>query len=118
MAITAVTTTSTVYSGGEVSGAVDLASSSTNTNAVDTGSHYVSLSSGANTITVPTGFTVTGVTIFPPSGNTTAMTFKGVTGDTGVRLHNTIASQIGLDSSVATFCLTAGSAMTVRIAWW
>lgn len=118
MTITAVTTTSTVYSGGEASPSVPLSVALTNTNAPAIGSAFQSLSSGANTITAPTGFTVSGVTVFPPAGNTTSLIVKGVTGDTGVRLHNTMASQIALDTSVASFVLAAGAAMTVRLAWW
>lgn len=77
------------------------------------------LASGANTITVPTGgSTPTGVTIIPPSGNTTAITVKGVTGDTGVRIHDTDPTSLGLDSSVTDFCLTAGAQITgVRLVW-
>lgn len=77
------------------------------------------LSSGANTITVPTSGTVpTAVTIVPPTDNTTAITFKGVTGDTGVRLHDTDPTTIALHSGVASFCLTAGASITgVRLYW-
>ncbi len=77
------------------------------------------LSSGANTITVPTSGTVpTAVTIVPPADNTTAMTLKGVTGDTGVRLHDTDPTTIALDDSVTAFCLTAGGTITgVRLYW-
>lgn len=77
------------------------------------------LSSGANTITVPTaGMVPTAVTIVPPSDNTASITFKGVTGDTGVRLHDTDPTTIALDSSVASFCLTAGSTITgLRLYW-
>lgn len=90
------------------------------TNAASPGSmQIVTLASGANTITVPTGgSTPTAVTIQPPSGNVISITFKGVTGDTGVRLHNTDFSVIALDSSVTTFCLTAGSSLVgVRLIW-
>lgn len=78
-----------------------------------------SLSSGANTITVPTGgTTVTACTIVPPAGNATSITFKGVSGDTGVRLHNTDPSSVSVDSSVSTFVLTTGAAITgVRLYW-
>jgi hypothetical protein len=77
---------------------------------------YVSLASGSNTITTTTG--VVAATIIPPAGNTQSITLKGVTGDTGVRLHNTDPSSIGLDSSVSSFILTAGGTVTgVRIIW-
>jgi hypothetical protein len=73
------------------------------------------LASGANTITVPTG--ATGVTIIPPAGNTETITAKGVTGDTGISLHRTNPSYIGL-YSVSTFVLTASGTVTaLRLIW-
>ncbi len=77
------------------------------------------LSVGANTITVPTaGTTPTAVTIVPPSDNTESITLKGVTGDTGVRIHDTDPTTIALDDSVTTFCLTAGGTITgLRLYW-
>src|SRR5712672_2440886 len=69
----------------------------------------VNLASGANTITVPTS--ARAVTIIPPSGNITTITLKGVTGDTGVSLHLTDPTSIGLNG-VTTFCLTAGGTIT------
>lgn len=75
----------------------------------------VDLSSGPNTITPPTG--TTAVTIIPPAANTILMTLKGVTGDTGVPLHKTDPTSIGLNSAAA-FCLTAASTITgVRLIW-
>lgn len=77
------------------------------------------LSSGANTITVPTGGTTpTACTIVPPTGNTTSIVLKGVSGDTGIRLHNTDPSSIAIDSSVTSFVLTAGASLAgVRLFW-
>lgn len=79
----------------------------------------VTLASGFNTITVPTGGTVpTACTIIKPTGNTTSITLKGVTGDTGIRLHDTDPDTISVNSSVATFGLTAGAQITdVRLIW-
>lgn len=79
-----------------------------------------SLASGANTITVPTstGVTVKACTIVPPAGNTTTITLKGVTGDTGVQLHDTDPTTIAIDDSVTSFCLTAGAIIQgVRLYW-
>lgn len=118
MALTAVTTTSTVYSGGEVASSNEVTQSNTNTNATATGAANYDLSSGFNSITVPTSYHVDGFTLFPPSGNTTSITLKGITGDTGIRLHNTMASQIAINSSVTAIGITTGAAVTVRIAWW
>lgn len=77
------------------------------------------LAIGANTITVPTAGTVpTAVTIVPPTDNTTAVTLKGVTGDTGVRIHDTDPTTLALDDSVTTFCLTAAAQIVgVRLYW-
>lgn len=91
------------------------------TNVASPGSiEIVSLASGANTINVPapTGITPTACTIVPPAGNTTSITLKGVTGDTGIQLHNTDPSSVALDDSVTSFVLTAGAAIEgVRIFW-
>lgn len=77
------------------------------------------LAAGANTITPPAGGTTAkACTIIPPAGNTQSITLKGVTGDTGVALHKTDPSSIGLDSSSATFVLTAGAEIAgVRLVW-
>lgn len=77
------------------------------------------LAAGANTITVPTaGKVPTAVTIVPPADNTQSVTLKGVTGDTGVRLHDTDPTSIALDDGVVSFCLTAGAEIVgVRLYW-
>jgi hypothetical protein len=79
----------------------------------------VTLASGANTITPPAGgSTPKAVTIIPPSGNTNTITLKGVTGDTGVVLHITDPTSIGLNSPTATFVLTASASIAgVRLVW-
>ena len=79
----------------------------------------VTLSSGANTITPPSGgSTPKAVTIIPPSGNTVLMTLKGVTGDTGVPLHKTDPTSIGLDTTLSTFVINAAAQITgVRLVW-
>jgi hypothetical protein len=69
----------------------------------------VNLTTGANTITVPTN--AVAVTIIPPALNAVTITLKGVTGDTGIALNLTDPTSIGL-SSVSTFCLTAGNSIT------
>lgn len=76
-------------------------------------STVVDLSSGDNTITVPTGGSSSPVAliILPPSGNTTAITLKGNAGDTGVALHKTNPSVIGFDGT-PTIILNAGAAIT------
>ena len=80
----------------------------------------LTLASGANTITPPTGGAAvpTGCVIIPPAANTTSLTLKGVTGDTGIRLHNTDPTVLALHSSVTTFVLTTGAQIVgVRFFW-
>lgn len=76
----------------------------------------IALTTGANTITVPTG--AKAVTIIPPAANTVTMQLKGITGDTGVRLHLTDPSSIAIDIAVtATFVITVSGALTLRFIW-
>lgn len=69
----------------------------------------ITLSSGANTITVPSG--AVAVTIIPPDNNSQTITLKGITGDTGIALALTAPCSLSL-SSVSTFVLTAGGTIT------
>lgn len=77
------------------------------------------LASGANTITPPSGGTTpVACTIVPPAGNTATLTLKGVVGDTGVVLHLTDPTSIGLNSPTSTFVLTASSTCAgCRLIW-
>lgn len=69
------------------------------------------LSSGANTITVPS--TATAALICPPSANTETIVLKGVTGDTGVGISPSQATLITFsDTPPASFVLTAGAGIT------
>ena len=72
-------------------------------------SELIDLSSGNNTITVPSG--TTGVTIIPPSANVIALILKGVNGDTGIAIALASPTSIGL-LSVSSFVLNAASALT------
>lgn len=81
---------------------------------------YTNLANGANTISVPTAGSAVpvGVWIIPPSANTTSITLKGVSGDTGIALHLTSATFVSLASGVSSFVLTAGGSITgVRLIW-
>ena len=116
MSVSATRTITIVYS-GDVTGTETIAAA---VNAASPGSVEIkSLASGLNTITVPTGgATVTCCTIFPPVGNTVSITLKGVTGDTGIRIHNTDPTAIAIDPSATTFVLTTGNTITgVRLYW-
>lgn len=101
---------------GDVTGSETVAAA---TNAASPGSITIqTLSSGANTITVPVGATCVAVTILPPSGNTQTLILKGVTGDTGVGLHLTDPTTIALASTVTTFVITAGGTVTACRFYW
>lgn len=73
------------------------------------------LASGFNSITVPTG--AKSVTIIPPSANAITLTLKGVTGDTGVKLHLTDPTVIALATAQATIGITTSGTVTVRLVW-
>lgn len=76
----------------------------------------IDLLSGANTITKPTN--AVSCTIIPPNNNTTALTLKGVAGDTGVLLHPTNPTLVTLSTSVTSFVINAGAALAgVRFIW-
>ena len=117
MPVTATRTTTLVFS-GDVTGTETISAASNTSSA---GMIEIrDLASGFNSITVPTGGATvpTAVTIIPPSGNATAITVKGVTGDTGLRVHNTDPFTISLHSSVTAVGLTAGGAIAgVRFHW-
>ena len=112
------TTTVTVRFTGDITAAPLVSAVASNTNSPGQSS-VVTLASGANTITPPSGGTApSGVTIVPPSGNTNAITLKGVTGDTGISLHLTNPTHIGLGSTTATFVLTVATTTSgVRLIW-
>lgn len=76
------------------------------------------LSSGANTITPPSGGTPKGVLIQPPASNAVALTLKGISGDTGIALHLTNPTYIALSSPTATFVITTGGAIADVLFVW
>lgn len=81
-------------------------------------SEYRKLTSGFNSIAVPGAGTTVGVTIVPPVGNTTSITLKGVTGDTGLALHLTDPTSLALAASQTAIGLTVGADITgVRFIW-
>jgi len=68
------------------------------------------LSIGDNTIAVPAAATM--ALFIPPSANAQAITLKGVSGDTGVRLHKTKPSLLTMDAAAnATLVLNAAGAV-------
>jgi hypothetical protein len=107
MAVSATRTIAIGYT-GDVVGNQALAAA---TNTASPGQvQIVTLASGNNTITVPSGGTTpVACTIVKPSANTTAITLKGVNGDTGIRLHDTDPDVVSIDDSVTTFVLHAAA---------
>lgn len=77
----------------------------------------INLSSGANTVTIPS--TAKGATIVPPAGNTQTLTLKGISGDTGIALSKTDPTSISFDTTPpASFILTAGGTINgLRVVW-
>ena len=74
------------------------------------------LSSGNNAITVPSG--AKGLTIKPPTGNAQTLTLKkGVNADTGVAIHKTDPTSLGLETG-ATVVLNAGGSVTGVVLVW
>lgn len=76
--------------------------------------HAQVLASGFNTVTVPQLPVPVGVIIIPPSTNTQTVTLKGITGDTGIRLHKTAPTMLTFDSAgvPTSLGLTAGAGIT------
>jgi hypothetical protein len=79
------------------------------------GADQMSLSSGANTITCPTG--AVGFTIIPPSGGSTSLTLKGVSGDTGISLSPSLPSHITVGTLPANIVITTGGTVSITIVW-
>ena len=79
------------------------------------------LTTGNNTITLPvvTDFTVHGVVILPPSGNTIQPTVKGVNGDTGFIISESKASVIQFGATVpVSFVLNVSAGIDgIRLVW-
>jgi hypothetical protein len=81
---------------------------------------FISLASGDNLISVPsvTGFTIVGVMIIPPSGNTNLLKLKGSTTDTGTALHKTDPTSLAFDTTTTSFYLNAATTTNgVRMVW-
>lgn len=116
MAVSSTRTIAIVYTGDVVGSEAPAAA----TNTASPGQiQIITLASGNNTITVPSGgSTPVACTIVKPSTNTTAITLKGVTGDTGIRLHDTDPDVVSINSSVTSFVLNAGAEIIgVRLFW-
>ena len=117
MAIASARTITVTYSGDQTYSIAPAAAA----NAASPGVQELKTFTGAgdNTVTVPTGgSTPTAVTIVPPAGNTQAITLKGAGGDTGVALHKTDPTSLGIGAAVTSFILNvAGTVTGIRFIW-
>ncbi len=77
----------------------------------------VSLSSGNNTITPPSGAGITPVAVMILPLSSVLVTLKGVAADTGVPLSKTDYTVVALDSSFTSLVLNAASTVVVRLIW-
>lgn len=81
----------------------------------------ISLSSGANTVTVPTGATVcviwgpNATNPQPNPASTVTLTLKGVTGDTGISLSAAYPVVIPFGTTPASFVITASGSAIVEV---
>lgn len=81
---------------------------------------FITLDIGSNPVFPPTNtaFVVAGVTIIPPAGNEEIITLKGAFSDTGIPIHLTDPTSIGLDSSFTGLNLVvAAEVVGVRLVW-
>ena len=73
------------------------------------------LTSGDNTITVPSG--AVEVLIVPPAASVVVKKLKGIGGDTGVTISPSQPMMLSLPAGATTFILNAGSTETVTLVW-
>lgn len=116
MATTASRTVTIVYS-GDVAGTEEIAAADNTSSPASI--QPLTLTVGNNTINVPSGGTTpVACTIVPPSDNTSAITLKGIAGDTGIALRKTDPTTIAIDPSVTSFILSVATAnVNVRLFW-
>ncbi len=115
MAIQVVSFTMDTLSGEQFSGAGPFAAQqTTNTNAPPPGA--AALQAGANTITVPAGFTVNSAKLYPPPSSANNKTIKGISGDTG--LSNWTSDWVKVPvSGMASFVINSAGSEEIKIVW-
>jgi hypothetical protein len=86
-----------------------------NTAAPAGGPISVALSSGDNTITVPSG--AVSMMLIPPSTSTVVKKLKGIGGDTGFTVGPAALSMISLPTGTGTVLINAASSETISIHW-
>lgn len=75
----------------------------------------LSLSSGNNTITIPTGMKA--VVLTPPAGNTETITLKGDASDVGIALALERSQKLDFDDAVTTFVLNSTGNVKLQASW-
>jgi hypothetical protein len=80
------------------------------------GDAAVALVTGNNTILVPSS-TLVSCVIIPPTTNTTAITAKGASGDTGLPLNPGNPTLYSFPPGTASFILNAAAGVNVEL-WW
>lgn len=116
MTVTAVRTTIISFA-GDLIGTESYRNTNTDSPAVI---QLINLTSGATTVAIPISGTAKprSVTIVPPALNTTELTLKGVSGDTGVILHLTDPTTVSLSTAPSSFVIAAGGNLTgLRLIW-
>ena len=80
----------------------------------------LNLASGDNTLSIPVvnGVTFTRLTLIPPAGNTQLIKLKSVGGDSGVQLHKTDPTSLGIDSTLASVVLNAAGIVNDFLVIW
>jgi hypothetical protein len=98
--------------GDSMSGGV----TSTMTNANAPPPQAVQLLDGNNTIAPPSGYTVTSVTLVPPSGSSNAKALKGASGDTGFGSWTTQWVTLPI-SDVGSVIVTSAGTEVIMVEW-
>lgn len=116
MAATSTRTITTTYSGDVTLTQSHAAASNGASPATE---QIMNLASGNNQILPPGGgTTLSGVTLVPPVGNAVGLTLKGLAADTGIPIHLTDPTSLGLTTGVTMINLGAANAVTgLRLFW-
>lgn len=83
----------------------------TNLNAPPPGAQQLAL--GANTVTFPVGYTITGVKLVPSQGNTATLQLTGASWF----LHPTDETCLTFAAGTTSFGLTAGGSVNLGLVW-
>lgn len=104
-----------VLGDGETSTFVPSTSPVLNTACPVGGMSTLSLSSGDNTISVPSG--AIGIAFSPSSSSTVVKKLKGAGGDTGVTIRANAPSVVYLPDATASFILNASTTESLPVHW-